>query len=178
MVSPECIPALLLFESLDDNEVAYIDGTDKINKYTGYMQTFQWVGNFDEQHSNNTILALDAIPFKGSNEQFSLQNITRELNKAYLGFSFSPAQNKILTGKWGCGVFGGNVHLKFLLQWIAASECEKQMKFCTMGDSKLKDAEKLLKRFVGQRIGILMNKIVGYKEYNLKYDLFEYLNLN
>jgi hypothetical protein len=28
----------------------------------------------------------------------------------------------IATGNWGCGVFGGNLELKSLLQWLAASQ--------------------------------------------------------
>ena len=28
----------------------------------------------------------------------------------------------IATGNWGCGAFGGDVELKSLLQWIAASQ--------------------------------------------------------
>lgn len=28
----------------------------------------------------------------------------------------------IATGNWGCGAFGGDVELKTLLQWIAASQ--------------------------------------------------------
>ena len=37
---------------------------------------------------------------------------------------FPPAEctTGIATGNWGCGAFGGDVELKSLLQWIAASQ--------------------------------------------------------
>ena len=31
----------------------------------------------------------------------------------------------IATGNWGCGVFGGNVELKSMLQWLAASQARR-----------------------------------------------------
>lgn len=51
----------------------------------------------------------------------------RELNKATAGFKgatedFRRAFSCVATGNWGCGVFGGFVELKAVLQWMAASE--------------------------------------------------------
>ena len=40
-----------------------------------------------------------------------------------LGLQSADAPFPILaTGNWGCGVFGGHVELKSVLQWMAASE--------------------------------------------------------
>lgn len=36
---------------------------------------------------------------------------------------------KVCTGKWGCGAFGGNTYLKFIIQWIACSMANKDMIF-------------------------------------------------
>lgn len=33
----------------------------------------------------------------------------------------------ISTGKWGCGGYGGDEVLKFLIQWIAASKANREM---------------------------------------------------
>ena len=55
--------------------------------------------------------------------------VLRELNKAKCGFQRTPSQLKncpIATGNWGCGVFGGDSVLKFLLQWVAASDCGRE----------------------------------------------------
>jgi len=69
------------------------------------------------------IVAIDAVPY-GAREnliQFEQNNMLRELQKAYAGFQ--PLDATILadpfpiaTGNWGCGVFGGDVQLKSLLQ--------------------------------------------------------------
>ena len=50
-------------------------------------------------------------------------NVDRELCKAYVAFnsrSNRPYTN-IYAGYWGCGTFGGNVGIKALIQWCAAS---------------------------------------------------------
>lgn len=45
------------------------------------------------------------------------------------------------TGNWGCGDFGGNKELKFIIQWIAASVAGvSTLSFHTHGD-KLQEAD-------------------------------------
>jgi poly(ADP-ribose) glycohydrolase len=39
------------------------------------------------------------------------------------------------TGKWGCGAFGGDVQLKFLIQWMAATMTDKEIIFHTFNDN-------------------------------------------
>lgn len=39
--------------------------------------------------------------------------ILRELNKAFIGFHGN--ERALVTGKWGCGAFHGDVQLKFLI---------------------------------------------------------------
>lgn len=41
------------------------------------------------------------------------------------------------TGNWGCGAFGGDPHLKALIQWIAASVCGREIKYFTFGDTRV-----------------------------------------
>ena len=45
----------------------------------------------------------------------------------------------IVTGRWGCGAFGGDDELKFLIQWVAASEANREMVFLTDTEQKVKD---------------------------------------
>jgi Poly (ADP-ribose) glycohydrolase (PARG) len=91
--------------------------------------------------------------------QLQKKIIDRELRKAFVGFSFGEAPGgaaasatsssgaggagsaagdktfesqhftRIATGKWGCGVFLGNDHVKALIQWIAASAAGRPMDF-------------------------------------------------
>ena len=46
---------------------------------------------------------------------FTKKNIDRDLGKAWLAFGKSKDQT-IVTGNWGCGVFGGDPIFKFLQQ--------------------------------------------------------------
>ena len=78
----------------------------------------------------------------------------RECNKAYIGFKGLHKRNppaeekaikdfenlpegklkKVITGNWGCGVFGGCPEIKFLIQWIAASKCGRDLVYTTFGN--------------------------------------------
>jgi hypothetical protein len=43
----------------------------------------------------------------------------------------------VATGNWGCGAFGGDVQLKALLQWMAATEAGRpELLYCSFGDVK------------------------------------------
>lgn len=76
------------------------------------------------------ICAIDAIPFKSKISrlnQFERYSILREFNKCLVGFrpsihlQDSLAPQPIATGNWGCGAFGGDMQLKFVIQWMASS---------------------------------------------------------
>ena len=43
----------------------------------------------------------------------------------------------ICTGNWGCGVFGGDPQLKFIIQWISATLANKSMVYYPYGDKKM-----------------------------------------
>ena len=43
---------------------------------------------------------------------------------------------KIITGNWGCGVFKGDIQLKLIIQWIAASLAGKNIIYCPYGQEK------------------------------------------
>jgi len=76
------------------------------------------------------ICAIDATPFKSKISrlnQFERYSILREFNKCLVGFrpsihlQDSLTSQPIATGNWGCGAFGGDMQLKFVIQWMAAS---------------------------------------------------------
>ena len=79
------------------------------------------------------ILAIDAYPCHGT-YKFSEEGILREINKSYAGFRLCrDDQVGLASGKWGCGVFGGNPFLKSIEQWISASLAKKPVdgyEFC------------------------------------------------
>ncbi len=43
----------------------------------------------------------------------------------------------VATGNWGCGAFGGDPHLKSLLQLMAAAQNGRQVAYFTVGDVQL-----------------------------------------
>ena len=68
-----------------------------------------------------------------------MNTLLRDLVKAYVGFrgvpediTFEESEKlKVITGKWGCGVFGGIPEVKLVIQWIAASLSGRVMVFTT-----------------------------------------------
>lgn len=59
---------------------------------------------------------MDAIFYRNRNDQYSIQNVQRELTKAYASFQPLKDDNEykfpIATGNWGCGAFNGDKSLK------------------------------------------------------------------
>ena len=72
------------------------------------------------------------------------------------------------TGKWGCGAYKGDPLLKFLVQWIAASEAERDMEFYSFDDKHLdKKIELFLEAFEGKTVGDLFTCLIEYIESEL-----------
>jgi hypothetical protein len=81
--------------------------------------------------------------------QYQPPHIKRELIKAIVGFylpinhrglGIEECDKKIATGNWGCGVFGGDPELKFLIQWLAASIHRKQLVYVVFEDTNKTDS--------------------------------------
>ena len=98
--SPELICASLFTEELDDNEVILVTGSERFNAVSGYGPTMRFNGNYysatniDCYHRRvRQILMMDALNVKKlgieSVEQFSEENVFREINKVYLGCRLS-----------------------------------------------------------------------------------------
>nr|XP_057917014.1 poly(ADP-ribose) glycohydrolase-like isoform X3 [Doryrhamphus excisus] len=148
LINPELIVSRLFTEALDHDECLIITGAQQYSKYTGYSQTFKFIGSHqdttprDDWHRRCIeIVAIDAMPFRTFLEQFHPERLNRELNKAYCGFD-RPDQHSdnlaaVATGNWGCGVFGGDTRLKALLQMLAAAEAGRDVAYFTFGDSQL-----------------------------------------
>ncbi|CAL8135949.1 unnamed protein product [Orchesella dallaii] len=133
--SPELIISRLFTEPLEDNEVLIITGTEQFSNYIGYSQSFRFAGpsapsiKFQKDKLGrimNPIVVMDALNFKTHEKdmQYQQQLIDRELHKAFVGFMISNGEKNIpiATGNWGGGVFNGDPELKFLIQWMAASQ--------------------------------------------------------
>lgn len=136
----EPIVGLLLVEELRENEVLYINGARVVNELEGYSSGMRWKKCVNEPVDARIIVAMDAEDFrKREYAQYQFKSIHRELTKALLAFSAStaPAHFPIVTGNWGCGVFKGDPQLKFLIQWLAASFCMREMVYLTWDNPEL-----------------------------------------
>ncbi|XP_029166400.1 poly(ADP-ribose) glycohydrolase-like isoform X2 [Nylanderia fulva] len=150
VICPELMITMLVTEELDDTEALIVSGIERYSKYEGYSNTFKWKGDFvdetprdDSYRRMTSIVAIDALYFRQPSLQFKIDNITRELNKAYVGFVGSDIYKNnlsaIATGNWGCGAFRGNPKLKVLIQLMAAAVADRPMVYFTFGDTKLRD---------------------------------------
>jgi poly(ADP-ribose) glycohydrolase len=182
-VSPELFPSMILCECMNDEEAVIIYGAEQYSKYDGYGSTFQFKGNNrdnaeinkDLQRLDVTVVAIDARNYAetlSKKVQFKTVEILRELNKALVGFRGDDSALKegkerkcIATGRWGCGAFEGDSQLKFVIQWIAASEVDRGMIFYPYGDNNLKGVRSFVEFFKGKKIGKVFRVLSGYMAY-------------
>lgn len=127
-IRPECFPAMLFMDSMDNLDSIVLGNVQRYCKYTGYQYTFEFDGPFKKRTEENEVyvLAIDAV-INIYNKQFQPEKMLRDLNKAYSGFSHEYPDEWISTGMWGCGVFNGDPILKFMQQMMVAAVCEKKM---------------------------------------------------
>lgn len=128
-IIPECCLAIAFCHTMADHQAIAIKGCTRIGTYTGYGGSFRYIGPFTSSQPPSPIevIAIDAS-HTGDHRQFSTSLILRDINKAKAGFALtSETMHGIASGKWGCGVFGGDPTLKFIQQWIAASLVGKEV---------------------------------------------------
>ncbi|XP_059490286.1 poly(ADP-ribose) glycohydrolase-like [Neocloeon triangulifer] len=181
---PEMLIGSLLNEAMCYNEAAFFRGVRRFNNYKGYSETFEYTGNCctgeeamdEENYIKSRFVAMDAYPFTNRDDQYKIQCIERELRKAFAGFRpIDDFIGDVCTGFWGCGVFGGDPQLKYLIQWLVCSEVQRNMTFSTYKAGKeaenLKKIHKKIEKkkvTVGQLYRFLMMGQVDLKQGVLK----------
>ncbi|XP_076162442.1 poly(ADP-ribose) glycohydrolase isoform X2 [Ptiloglossa arizonensis] len=185
VICPELMVTMLVTEELDDTEALIISGIERYSEYNGYSNSFKWLGDYIDETPRDSsgrrltsIVAIDALYFKQPQSQFSISNITRELNKAYVGFvGCESSRNNlpaIATGNWGCGAFRGNPKLKVLLQLMAAAVTGRAMVYFTFGDTILRDdIDEMYSHFVENETNIahIFSLLIQYQDFALSGDL-------
>lgn len=127
-IFPECCLSCAFCKVMTDIQAIVIRGCTRIGTYKGYGGSFTYTGPFIAADSTSAeVIAIDANSY-GSLSQFEEKMILRDINKAFSGFLLTGEKMEgIASGKWGCGVFGGDPSLKCLQQWIAASLAGKNV---------------------------------------------------
>lgn len=133
--NPELLLARLICPVLRDSEAIRVSNVRRVVDYTGYMKDFRICGKvLGDRHRFNHLIA-DATNYNSrrlreKEYQFQPFPILREINKLLVGLR-GWKRKVFVTGNWGCGCFGGDRRLKFLLQWIACSlSGVERMIFC------------------------------------------------
>ncbi|KAL3312163.1 hypothetical protein Ciccas_009251, partial [Cichlidogyrus casuarinus] len=173
---PECIVARCLCAKMAPSEAIIIKGARHWNYGHGYSSSYQYDGSSaqDPVPCDNrgflmrTFICIDAQYFGNSKlkpNQYKSAAIYRELKKvgsrfwlifcqAYAGFSSVGVTEEIVTGNWGCGVFGGDPMLKACIQILAANRAKrKALHFCCYTDDKLfEELNKLAQYLTSTRV--------------------------
>ncbi|XP_047426146.1 poly(ADP-ribose) glycohydrolase [Mugil cephalus] len=147
LINPELIVSRLFTEKLDDDECLFIRGSQRFSRYSGFSDGFTWDGAYEDvrvqrddwSRLQREIVAIDALSYKHSRDQFNMNSITRELNKAFCGFKGRQGQTEpaVATGKWGCGAFHADPQLKALIQLMAAAQAHRDVAFFSYEDEHL-----------------------------------------
>eukprot|EP00039_Didymoeca_costata_P021792 m.3005 g.3005 ORF g.3005 m.3005 type:complete len:672 (+) comp2643_c0_seq1:232-2247(+) len=144
LICPELILSSIVCEQLTESEAVVMIGAKRFSSYDGYGSSFAFKGAYNDQTIVDSgviqtrIVAIDALRFSQRIEQFEREVMERELLKCWVGFSVPEPVSAVATGNWGCGVFGGDVGFKAVIQLIACSIAKKSMTYFTFGDEKLK----------------------------------------
>ena len=181
LIYPQLHVAVLVCEKMDYNEVISLVNFRRFAHYEGFHKTLKFVKAADVGEQRRDFIAMDALKFGSggkknehateviaAEEQFHMSNVLRELNKALIGFTLAPESRfkVISTGKWGCGAFGGDPQLKFLVQWMAVTVAGHPMIFHTFQDNdRLEDLAEVSTRYLnGKTVGELYNYIKKYSK--------------
>jgi len=154
-VCPECLVSILLCDRMEETDAIVIIGADRFCNYSGYASTFKFTGAYEDcgKHEvdvngliNIQLVAFDALPVSHNPKvQYQEDCILRDIVKLHAALCYDnnhdfEGQNSLkpfATGNWGCGAFGGDVQLKFLLQWIMSSFHGRKLRYFPFGDRGL-----------------------------------------
>lgn len=180
MMNPELIAGMLFLPSMFENEAIEIVGAERFSNHKGYNATFQYVGDYVDgreldplRRRISRVLAIDAMRRAGT-RQYQNEFLFREVNKAYCGFldhtkylqQDVPDSNVgIVTGNWGCGVFGGDPQIKSIIQWVAASQASRPfVSYYTFRQPKVQNLDQVVEWIVSQNwtVGDLWKRLSEY----------------
>ncbi|KAH0486188.1 MAG: hypothetical protein KVP17_002653 [Porospora cf. gigantea B] len=145
---PESLIPRRLYPVMDDTTTIISKGHRQYSQVPHFNKQFQFLqGQQDSFQKPRILVATDAKSFAKNQTdytqvqpvntplltQFDMPLIRREIHKLVSGFGANVVEDTDAvahTGKYGCGAFGGNEAMKFLIQWLAMSVCQVDMTYC------------------------------------------------
>ncbi|CAM1506460.1 Fc.00g061010.m01.CDS01 [Cosmosporella sp. VM-42] len=141
-IAPEACPAVLVAPHLTDETALTVSDARAMLTVTGQRRDIHWevrpappidrgFESWSTDWRGGNLIFMDALEMDMAEASEGLpdlrqENIDREINKAFTGFS-SQDYNQVWTGLWGCGAFCGDTGVKLALLWIAASAASVQL---------------------------------------------------
>ncbi|KAI5067121.1 hypothetical protein GOP47_0017649 [Adiantum capillus-veneris] len=135
-----------------------------------------------DENKDHAAFSADITNTRSDNENTT---VIKQLHNVHLNsdtFSESEIAMGIATGNWGCGAFGGDVELKSLLQWMAASQAGRPfLHYFTFGSPHGKMLQKVSDIIIKERwlVGDVWKLLVEYGQNRLqrmhKKELFEWI---
>jgi len=142
---PELCLLMLFCPCLRPDEAIRIVGAERFSTYTGYGFSMHFGGDHVDQaercvdgNLRTCTIAIDALDMRGQDPNLATQlqsiHMLRDLNKLLVAFTQVDDHTtqhwpRLATGNWGCGAFGACSPLKALLQWAAASQCGRRLRY-------------------------------------------------
>ena len=146
---PEFNLGMLHYGVIDDNSAVVVHGVRRFSSYEGYGEGFRFTGGIQQGAAQapsspasfppQSILVLDAV----RENHFAPASVKRDVKKFFLGLKATLEHHLatsgggdretliVSTGKWGCGIFRGNVVHKFVQQYVAAKMVEEYFRSTT-----------------------------------------------
>jgi poly(ADP-ribose) glycohydrolase len=152
----ELFLTLIFVPVLNETEAFVMQHCWRHCDYTGYLDSFKYRPL--EEPWIEDVIAIDALTYK------HFTNSVRDLKKCYVGFKAVDA-DKITTGRWGCGVFGGDKQHKFLQQLMVAQMLGKKLYYSSYKDvPEMGTYQQLVQLLATHRVafGWLLSKFVEF----------------
>ncbi|XP_022154592.1 poly(ADP-ribose) glycohydrolase 1-like isoform X2 [Momordica charantia] len=106
-----------------------------------------------------------------SRNNLVVHETSSDTRENYVGRSLTPEYSDhkddigIATGNWGCGAFGGDPHVKSIIQWLAASQALRPfILYYTFGIESMQSLEKVSEWILAHKwtVGDLWSMLVEY----------------
>ncbi|CAF1052395.1 unnamed protein product [Rotaria sordida] len=188
-ICTEMLVSVLICEVMLPNECIFLIGCEQYVTYSGYATTFKAKDNFIDKTPKDSwgrklshVVAMDAINYLNSLDQYTIENMSRELIKAYTCFRIPKSMEKsmfgIATGNWGCGAFNGDRQLKAIIQLMAASEAGRPLVYVTWHDQYLVEWFWKVYQYLTNQQATVRDLCIYLQQFSMQYNqstLFEFI---